>query len=118
MASLDAADPRDWTHLQPHYADLLGQPLAPGSVPGWLRRWSDVRKTVWEGWTGVKAAQEHDLTDEAAQRALQRFVEEVMTPSEVADAALAAKLLAVPEWTRRPAPAGRSRPACCAESWT
>jgi len=67
-------------------------------VPAWLRRWSDVRKAVWEGWTGVKAAQEHDLTDETGQHALQRFVDEVMTPSEVADAALAAKLLAVPGW--------------------
>jgi oligoendopeptidase F len=97
-AGVEAADPRDWSQIEPHYAALLAEALTPEGVSGWVRRWSDARKVVWEGWSGVKAVQEHDLTDEAAQRALQRFIDEVLTPSEVADAALAAKLLAVDGW--------------------
>ena len=102
MQPLDAADPRAWASVAPHYAALAAQPLAAGDVPAWLRHWSDVRKVVWEGWTGVKAAQEHDLADATAQAALQRFTDQVMTPSEVADAGLAARLLAVPDWTPAP----------------
>src|SRR5688500_15626211 len=98
MKPLESADPRNWAEIQPHYAELLDQQLIGATVPAWLRRWSDARKTVWEGWAGVKAAQEHDLTDGAAQDALQRFIDEVLTPSEIADAALAVKLLAVPDW--------------------
>jgi hypothetical protein len=84
MRPLATVDPRIWAALAPHYAALSAQRLAPGDVPTWLAHWSDVREVVWEGWTGAKAAQEHDLADAAAQTALQRFTDEVLTPSEVA----------------------------------
>jgi oligoendopeptidase F len=99
---LATADPRSWSHIAPHYAALLDETLTPERVPAWLRRWSEVRAVVWEGWTSVKATQEHDLTDEAAQHDLQRFVDEVLTSSEVADAALAVRLLAVDSWEPDP----------------
>lgn len=95
-------DPLDWGTIGPRYERLEREDLTPERVADWILRWSDLKMVVWEGWTTVKARQERDLTDEAAQSALQRLIEGVLTPSEAADGALAAKLLAVPEW--RPGP--------------
>lgn len=91
-------DASDWGTIGPLYERLEREELTPKRIPDWILRWSDLRMVVWEGWTTVKARQEADLTDEVAQDALQRFVEGVLSPSEVADGTLAAKLLAVPEW--------------------
>lgn len=95
-------DPLDWRAIEPLYARLEQETLAPAEVPGWIRRWSDVKMVVWEGWSTVKGRQERDLTDEASQAALQSFIEGVLCPSEVADGKLAAKLLAVPHWRPEP----------------
>ncbi|MDQ3700739.1 MAG: M3 family metallopeptidase, partial [Chloroflexota bacterium] len=95
-------DPLDWRAIEPLYARLERETPAPEEVPAWIGRWSDVKMVVWEGWSTVKGRQERDLTDAAAQAALQSFIEGVLGPSEVADGKLAVKLLAVPDWRPEP----------------
>ncbi len=98
----DAIDPYDGSDIGPRYAGLREADLVPEDVPGWLARWSDLQKQVWEARAALKRDRSRDLTARAAHDAFRRFVDEVMVPFEAANQGLAAKLLGVAGW--RPGP--------------
>lgn len=90
-----AIDGRDWTTVEPHVHALLAEPLAAGGVPGWLRRWSDLEKHLYETEARLQRARSENTLDEAAERAYLDFVEHVQPHWRVATNDLKTKLLAV-----------------------
>ncbi|HEX5504764.1 MAG TPA: M3 family oligoendopeptidase [Thermomicrobiales bacterium] len=86
-------DPADWATVQPEVDRLLAVDLAPGTVEGWLKGWSDLQAALDQGFAAAMRAANENTADEAAERAFLHYVEEIQPRAEVASQALRRKLL-------------------------
>jgi len=85
-----------WNEIEPRFTALLNEDPAPHQLPSWLKRWSDLEKIVWEARAGLKRDRSRDETNMKAQRAFQRFLDEVFSPYQVINQQLKTKLLGMP----------------------
>ena len=91
-----------WPYYEGRMAALERAELSPAGVPSWLHDWSELSREAAQ--TGAVLSLRADLNtaDEAAQRTLSRFREEVLPPLMMAGQVLRRKLLAVQDYTPAP----------------
>src|SRR4051794_30890067 len=87
LGSGEHIDPTDWRTLEPHFAALLLQDLAPDQLPAWLARWSALQKVVLEQNVVLLRERARDLTVEEHQAAYRRFTSQVLSPFALANQA-------------------------------
>jgi hypothetical protein len=102
MHSTETIDPLNWNTFEPRFTTLLKEELTSQLIPSWLERWSDLEKIIWEIRAGLKRDRSWDETNAVAQKAYQRFIEEVFSPYQMVSQALKTKLLSVTEYVPAP----------------
>ena len=95
MHSTETIDPLNWNTFEPRFTTLLKEELTSQLIPSWLERWSDLEKIIWEIRAGLKRDRSWDETNAVAQKAYQRFIEEVFSPYQMVSQALKTKLLSM-----------------------
>jgi len=93
MLSMEAIKPNHWDTLAPHFDALLATDLTSAELPHWLRRWSDLEKTVWEERAGLKRARSMDIANQSAQQAFDDFTVGTFSNFKFATQQLKAKVL-------------------------
>ncbi|HEY1015883.1 MAG TPA: M3 family oligoendopeptidase, partial [Herpetosiphonaceae bacterium] len=87
-------DPQDWATVQPAFDQLLAEPLSAATVGPWLERWSgldaQLKEYEYQSWR----LSTENTADEAAERRLMHFLEELQPKIEQHAQRLKEKLLA------------------------
>jgi oligoendopeptidase F len=66
-----------WSDWQPYFDDLLQAELTAANMDMWLQNWSTVSAMFSEVYSRLKVATDVDTTDEAADAAYKRFMNEI-----------------------------------------
>jgi oligoendopeptidase F len=91
-----------WPHYAARMEALTQAELTPAGVPSWLHDWSDLSRELTQTGAVLSIRADLNTADEAAQRALAQFREEVGPPLMMAGQVLRQKLLAVDGYTPAP----------------
>jgi oligoendopeptidase F len=83
-----------WAQIEPHYAELAGQPLSPASITGWLADWTRLAELVYERFQRLYVAITVDTTDQASKQQYDSFLDDIYPNARAADQTLKEKLLA------------------------
>jgi len=83
----------DWSQIKPYFDDLSSRTLTSSSVMEWLTDWSRIRELVEEARWRHYVALTLDTTDVEAGDRYHDYLEQVITPTEVADQDLKLRLL-------------------------
>jgi oligoendopeptidase F len=98
LASLPptAFDFKDWPWAQigPYFQELASRRLDTASLSGWLEDWSGLEKLLDEAYWRLYVDNTRDTTDEQAERAYHRFLDEVRPRAKAESQKLKEKLLA------------------------
>ncbi|NJK46027.1 MAG: M3 family oligoendopeptidase [Pleurocapsa sp. SU_196_0] len=90
-------NPHDWTTLQAHFETLETEPVDALNAAGWLQRWSDLERALYEAFSRAYRAKQEDTTSQSAEDAYLNLVENVVPHVKVAQNRLEQKLAALPE---------------------
>ena len=92
--TIDEFNTWTWAQIAPFYKDLQERPLTPNTVHQWLSDWSRLGQLLAEKASRLRVATTQDTNDEAAETALNQYLDEIFPPVEVAENKLEARLLA------------------------
>ena len=82
-----------WEKINPLYQELQDLELNEDNVNDWMSAWSELRKLVDERYARLSLATDLDTTDEKAEKAYHKFLEDVYPSTQSADQQLKEKLL-------------------------
>ena len=82
-----------WEQIAPFYTELQERPLSQNNVHQWLSDWTQISRLLWEKAARLRVATTQDTNDEAAEAALNQFLDEIYPPLQVAENKLENKLL-------------------------
>lgn len=93
---LDFDDVKDWTwaDYEPHFQRLIEATLSDSIVREWLSNWSRMARLANETFNRLYVATTCDTTDEAAEAAYNRFLEDIYPNLESCEQKLKEKLIA------------------------
>jgi oligoendopeptidase F len=84
----------DWKSIKPYADDLAQRPVTSQSVLSWVMDWSDLNRLVSEIFARLWVATTLNTADQEAKTRFNTFLDEIFTPSLVANQVLKQKLLA------------------------
>ncbi len=82
-----------WSQFEPHYESLSKQDLSSANLDDWVMEWSDLSRIVSEIFARLIVATTVDTADQEAKQRFNAFLDEIYTPSQVANQVLKHKLL-------------------------
>jgi oligoendopeptidase F len=87
---------KNWTWLQmaPFYGELQGRPLTPETIHQWLTDWSQLSELIFERSARLRVATTQDTHDEAAEAAMNQYLDEIFPNVQKAENQLQQRLLA------------------------
>ncbi|MCB9007210.1 MAG: M3 family oligoendopeptidase [Ardenticatenaceae bacterium] len=92
--TIDEFNTWPWEQIAPFYADLQERPLTPETVHQWLSDWSKLSQLLAEKSSRLRVATTQNTHDDAAEAAMNRYLDEIFPHLEVAENKLEARLLA------------------------
>ncbi|MAU00939.1 MAG: M3 family oligoendopeptidase [Anaerolineaceae bacterium] len=92
--SIDEFNSWTWEQIAPFYEDLQKRPLTPETIHHWLADWSRLGELLAEKAARLRVATTQDTNDEAAEAAMNQYLDEIFPHVEVAENKLEARLLA------------------------
>lgn len=85
---------RQWSDFQPIFQELCDRALTPDTTSQWLVDWTAVTHEVDDLYSRLSVATTVDTTDEAAEAALNEFLDTIFEPYQLVQNQLQKKLLA------------------------
>jgi oligoendopeptidase F len=82
-----------WEQIEPFYNELVDREITKELVDDWMAEWSELRKFADERYARLSLAADLDTTDEMAENAYHKFLEDVYPSILSADQELKKKLL-------------------------
>ncbi len=83
-----------WPQIEPYYQDLRDRPIDAANISNWLSDWSRLTALLEERYNRSYVATTVDTTDEAAEKRLKAFLDEIYPHYQAAEQTLKEKLLA------------------------
>lgn len=83
-----------WQQIAPFYADLQERPLTQETIHQWLTDWSQLGQLLAEKAARLRVATTQDTHDEAAEAAMNQYLDEIFPHVKAAENKLEARLLA------------------------
>ena len=83
----------DWAHIKPYADDLAQRPLSAGSLPDWMKDWSDLNRMLAEIYARLWVATTLSTADPVVKNRFNAFLDGIYTPSLAANQLLKRKLL-------------------------
>ncbi len=94
LPTIDAFKTWSWAQIAPFYKDLQERPLTPSTIHLWLADWSQLSQLIFERSARLRVATTQDTNDEAAEAAMNNYLDNIFPNVEVAENKLEARLLA------------------------
>ncbi|MCA9919747.1 MAG: M3 family oligoendopeptidase, partial [Anaerolineales bacterium] len=82
-----------WDKIAPFYADLQERPLTPTTINQWLTNWSKLSELLSERAARLRVATTQNTHDDAAEAAMNQFLDEIFPNVATAENALEQRLL-------------------------
>ncbi len=82
-----------WMQIEPFYTELIDSPINSENQSGWLQQWSLLASLIYETKQRHYVAITTNTNDLQAEQKYSAFLDEIFTPSEMADQKLRRKLL-------------------------
>lgn len=83
----------DWAQIKPYADDLAQRPLSAGSLPDWMKDWSDLNRMLAEIFARLWVATTLNTADPVFKNRFNAFLDGIYTPSLAANQLLKRKLL-------------------------
>ncbi|MBK8906317.1 MAG: M3 family oligoendopeptidase [Anaerolineaceae bacterium] len=94
LPTIDAFMSWSWAQIAPFYEDLQERPLTPDTIHQWLADWSQLTQLRHEMGARLRVATTLDTNDEAAEAAMNHYLDKIFPQGQVAENKLEARLLA------------------------
>lgn len=94
LPTIDAFKSWTWEQIAPFYEELQERPLTPTTIHQWLADWSQLSQLLFERAARLRVATTQDTNDEAAEAAMNDYLDNIYPNVEVAENKLEARLLA------------------------
>lgn len=102
MADLASIDPASWEEIEPHYSQLLAEPISAETAEAWLTRWSDLEALIIEAQAVAFRAKTENTANAEAEQRYQHLMTVIQPKIEATNQKLKQKLLSVERLDAQP----------------